>query len=80
LDEYGNYHIRTTVLGHVQRGGSPSAKDRMLATSLGHAAVEALSKGQSGVCMGIVDNKIVYTDIENALEKKDDRQKRNTLN
>ena len=52
----------------------------MLATSLGHAAVEALSKGQSGVCMGIVDNKIVYTDIENALEKKDDRQKRNTLN
>ncbi|WP_195853985.1 6-phosphofructokinase [Aerococcus tenax] len=80
LDEYGNYHIRTTVLGHVQRGGSPSAKDRMLATSLGHAAVEALANGQSGVCMGIVDNKIVYTDIENALEKKDDRQKRNTLN
>jgi len=53
-----NRSIRMVVLGHVQRGGSPSAFDRMIATKLGHAATEMLLDGVSGKMVGIVANKI----------------------
>ncbi len=59
---------RATVLGHVQRGGSPVPEDRLLATRLGDKAVELLSEGVSGHCVGIVDNKIISTDIIEAID------------
>ncbi len=58
------FEVRTTVLGHVQRGGSPTAFERLLATRLGVAAVEALLSGQSGVMVGLVGNKVVLTPLE----------------
>ncbi len=59
---------RAEVLGHLQRGGSPSAFDRILATRLGVEAVELLLAGESGICVGQVRNKIVHYDIYEALE------------
>jgi 6-phosphofructokinase 1 len=52
---------RVSILGHIQRGGSPSAADRILASRLGHAAVEALMEGKSMVMAGMVNNEIVFT-------------------
>ena len=60
------YDIRVTVLGHIQRGGSPSCADRVLASRLGVAAVEALMKGQKNVMVGIINKKIVYTEFAKA--------------
>ena len=58
---------RATVLGHIQRGGSPSASDRMLATRLGDKAVELIAEDKGGMCVGIVDNQIVGYNIDEAL-------------
>ena len=65
-DELG-FSMRVTVLGHVQRGGSPSAYDRILATRLGCAAVEGLLEGQSGMVTGMIGSKIAYTPLEEAV-------------
>ena len=67
LAEVDNYHARVTVLGHVQRGGSPSAKDRVLASRFGAKAVELLQKDQSGFCLAEVDNHITVKNIEEIL-------------
>jgi 6-phosphofructokinase 1 len=58
------FDVRTPVLGHVQRGGSPTAFERILATRLGAAAVEALLNGQNGTMVGLIGNKIVMTPLE----------------
>ncbi len=58
---------RATILGHIQRGGSPSAFDRILASRMGAAAVEVLVKGESGRVIGIREGKIVDDDINDAL-------------
>ena len=58
---------RATILGHIQRGGSPSAFDRILASRMGAAAVEVLVKGESGRVIGIREGKIVDDDINEAL-------------
>lgn len=58
---------RSTVLGHVQRGGSPTAEDRVLATKMGDKAVELLIEGIGGHCVGILNNAITSTPIEEAL-------------
>ncbi|MGQ9599897.1 MAG: 6-phosphofructokinase [Anaerolineae bacterium] len=63
------FEVRTTVLGHVQRGGSPTAFERLLATRLGVAAVEALLNGQSGVMVGLVGNKVVLTPLEEVVTR-----------
>jgi 6-phosphofructokinase 1 len=65
-DELG-FSMRVTVLGHVQRGGSPSAYDRILATRLGCGAVEALLEGQSGVVTGMLASQVAYTPLEEAV-------------
>jgi len=62
-DEVG-FEVRTTILGHIQRGGSPTAFDRLLATRLGTAAVEALWEGQSGVMVGLVGSSIKTIPLE----------------
>ena len=63
------FTARATILGHVQRGGSPVPNDRLLATILGDKAVELLEAGVSGHCVGIVDDEIVSTDIIEAIDK-----------
>jgi len=67
LAEIDNYHARVTVLGHVQRGGSPSAKDRVLASKFGARAVEVLQNGQSGMFLGLVNNAVKVQKIEETL-------------
>jgi 6-phosphofructokinase 1 len=61
---------KVCILGHVQRGGSPTARDRVLASNLGSAAVSALLKGKSGYMVGEVKNEIVYTALADTWGKK----------
>ncbi|WP_088808880.1 MULTISPECIES: 6-phosphofructokinase [Listeria] len=70
LAEYGDYHARVTVLGHVQRGGSPTAFDRVLASRLGSRAVDLLIENRGGLAVGIRENKIVENDITEILKEK----------
>lgn len=63
LAEYGDFDPRVTVLGHVQRGGTPTARDRVLASKLGAYAVDLLLAGKGGLCVGIKNNEIVANDI-----------------
>ena len=63
---------RAAVLGHVQRGGNPSVRDRVVATQLGHAAVELLREGKGNRVVGIKDNKVVDYDIYEALNMTKD--------
>lgn len=58
------FDIKVTVLGHLQRGGSPTYFDRVLASRMGIAAVEGLIKGQYDVMVGIKDNKVVYNGFD----------------
>ncbi len=62
------YEARVSVLGHMQRGGSPSCFDRVLASKLGVNAVEKLLDGKSHVMVGFINGKIVLTDIEEAIK------------
>jgi 6-phosphofructokinase 1 len=64
------FETRVCVLGHVQRGGSPTATDRVLGSELGAMAVQALRDGQKGKMVGIVGGKIAYTSIRDTWEKK----------
>ncbi len=59
---------RATVLGHIQRGGSPTPTDRVLAARMGEKAVDLLMQGIGGHCVGIIDNKIISMPINEALE------------
>lgn len=61
------YDIKVTILGHLQRGGSPSSFDRLLASKLGLAAVEGLLQGKYDVMAGVINNKVVYTPIKKAI-------------
>lgn len=70
LSKHGDYQARVTVLGHVQRGGSPTARDRVLSSVFGARAVDLLKVGKGGLCIGIVDNKIVENDIVETLKSK----------
>lgn len=60
---------RLCVLGHIQRGGSPSYADRVLASRLGHAAVTALLEGKTQVMAGLDNGKIIYTPFKNAIKQ-----------
>jgi len=62
------YEVRVSVLGHMQRGGSPSCFDRVLATRLGVKAVELLLDGKTNLMVGIVNNKIETTELEKAVK------------
>lgn len=63
------FEARLTVLGHVQRGGSPTAADRLLATKLGAGAVEALIAGRSGVMVGLQATQTVMFPLEQVLNE-----------
>jgi 6-phosphofructokinase 1 len=62
--------VRVTVLGHIQRGGSPSAHSRSLACKLGSAAIELLLKGHKNKLVGLVNGKVTPTDITTAMKYK----------
>ena len=64
------YETRVSVLGHIQRGGSPTCFDRVLGTQLGVKAVEALIEGKNGLMVGIDNGKIIYTPLNKALKGK----------
>lgn len=61
------YEVKVTVLGHIQRGGAPSCYDRVLASRLGVGAIDALLKGERGVMIGLVHNKVVSVPFEETL-------------
>ena len=67
--EYPQYDVRVTILGHLQRGGSPSAYDRILASRLGVGAIEALKEDQRNVMIGIRNDKVVYVPFSEAIKK-----------
>ena len=67
--EYPQYDVRVTILGHLQRGGSPSAYDRILASRLGVGAIEALLEDQRNVMIGIRNDKVVYVPFSEAIKK-----------
>jgi 6-phosphofructokinase 1 len=64
LQELTGIEARVTVLGHLQRGGIPSVADRLLATRLGAACTESISKGESGVMLAAKGNKIIPVQLE----------------
>lgn len=66
---FPDYDIRVAILGHMQRGGSPSCADRVLASRLGYGAVVGLMDGQSNVMAGMRSNDLTYTPIEEAIKK-----------
>ena len=71
-DKYPFYDIRVSVLGHMQRGGSPSCYDRVLASRLGVAAVEALLDRTSGVMVGITNNEVTSVGFNKAIKMNHD--------
>ena len=79
--EYPEYDVRVTILGHLQRGGRPSAYDRILASRFGVAAVEALKEGQRNIMVGIKNDQVVYVPIAKAvkIDKPIDRELINVL-
>jgi 6-phosphofructokinase 1 len=61
---------RVCILGHIQRGGSPSCQDRLIASHMGYYAVESLIIGRNNVMVGVVNNKIHYTPLDKAVKEK----------
>jgi 6-phosphofructokinase 1 len=70
LEDKIGFEMRVTILGYLQRGGSPSAFDRLLASRLGAAAVEHLLKGETSKMVGLMGNKIEATDLEVVLSQQ----------
>ena len=69
--EYPEYDVRVTILGHIQRGGSPTAYDRILASRMGVAAIDALMDEQRSIMIGIVNDELVHVPFTKAI--KDDK-------
>ena len=67
-NEYPGYDVRVSILGHLQRGGSPTASDRILASRLGSAAIDALLEDQRNVMIGISNDQIVYVPFSKAIK------------
>ncbi len=77
LDAYFKEHqerlgfdLRVTILGHVQRGGEPSAFDRILASRFGAGATETIARGETGVLVGLLDSKVKTTPLEEVVNTK----------
>ena len=65
--EYPEFDVRVSILGHLQRGGTPTAVDRILSSRLGVASIEALKEGQRNVMIGVKNDQIVYVPISRAI-------------
>ncbi|MBA1435010.1 6-phosphofructokinase [Bombilactobacillus bombi] len=70
LKQYGDFDARSTVLGHVQRGGSPSGRDRVLASKMGAYAVDLLNEGKGGIAIGIENNQLTYHNMTDLFSSK----------
>ena len=70
--EHPEFSTRVTILGHLQRGGSPSASDRILASRMGIAAVQALLEDQRNVMVGVKNGEIDYVPLSKAIKQKKD--------
>ncbi|MFI3266573.1 MAG: 6-phosphofructokinase [Rikenellaceae bacterium] len=68
-NEYPEFDVRVTILGHIQRGGRPTASDRILASRMGEAAIKALNEGQRNVMIGIQNDNIVYVPFTTAIKE-----------
>jgi len=68
-ERFPSYEVRISILGHMQRGGSPTCADRVLASRLGVAAIDGLLEGKSTVMAGIKANQVVYTPFIEAIKK-----------
>ena len=69
-EQFSDIELRVCILGHTQRGGAPSARDRVLASRLGKFAVETLLKGEFGVMVGVVNNELVLTPFDDIRSQK----------
>ena len=80
-NEYPGYNVRVSILGHLQRGGSPTAHDRILASRMGAAAIDALLDDQRNVMIGVKNDEIVYVPFSKAIknDKPINRELLNTL-
>lgn len=67
-EEFPEFDARVTILGHIQRGGSPTAIDRILASRMGEAAIEALMEGQRNVMIGVKNGQMVYVPFSKAVK------------
>ena len=67
--EFPSIDVKVTTLGHTQRGGSPSTNDRVLASVLGHYAIKGLIEGQEKVMSGMINQKVVFTPLGDAISK-----------
>ena len=67
-NEYPQYDVRVSILGHLQRGGSPTATDRILASRMGAAAIDALLEDQRNVMIGVHNDEIVYVPFFKAIK------------
>ena len=67
-NEYPGYDVRVSILGHLQRGGSPTAFDRIIASRMGAAAIDALMEDQRNVMIGIKNDEIVYVPFSKAIK------------
>ncbi len=74
--EYPNFDVRVSILGHLQRGGRPSARDRILASQVGVGAIEALVQGQRNVMVGVRNTEVVYVPFSDAIGKRKPMDKR----
>ncbi|MFD1466265.1 6-phosphofructokinase [Lapidilactobacillus mulanensis] len=70
LDKHGDFDSRATTIGHVQRGGSPTARDRVLASKMGNYAVELLLAGKGGLAIGIENNQVTEHPMEELFDEK----------
>ncbi|MGN0234891.1 MAG: 6-phosphofructokinase [Paludibacteraceae bacterium] len=71
-EAHPEYSTRVTILGHLQRGGSPTANDRILASRMGIAAIQALLEEQRNVMIGVQNDEIVYVPLTKAIHEKKD--------
>ena len=62
--------VRVSILGHIQRGGSPTCFDRLIASRMGYSAVECLMEGKFNVFVGMVNNRMHYIPLNDAVKKK----------
>ena len=65
--EFPDYDVRVSILGHLQRGGRPTARDRILASRTGVGAIEAILQGQRNIMVGVRNNEVVYVPLSEAI-------------
>ena len=69
-EKYPQYDVRVSILGHLQRGGSPTAQDRIWASRMGYAAIQALLESQRNIMVGVRDEEMVYVPFSRAIKKE----------